>query len=602
MAEIQILDDLIVNQIAAGEVVERPASVVKELVENSIDAGSTEVSVSLINGGKSGIEVRDNGSGMDSANAKLALERFGTSKIRNVSDLESISTHGFRGEALPSIASVSQFRLSTQLRELEAGTVIDVHGGIVKGEHSVALLPGTKIEVANLFYNVPARRKFLKSDTTEVGQVKSLLLDFALAYPELRLRLVSDGKELASFAPGGDFFTRAKKLAVAGEKPLECRAETDTAQGAVIAEALLSQPIECVPTSGRLRLLVNKRSVRDKLLLRAVRDGYGNFLRPGRYPQGVLHLTLPPSEVDVNVHPQKAEVRFRRSEIVFATVRRAVEQALRNISAANLLDEDSSPLHSSAGGAYSSGREFPGNWQMAANSASYQRADYPQAVQENFLLADNLSGVAGSSLFLARETVPRPELNQMKFVGQVLSCYLILEAQAHVAILDMHAAHERVMFFKIKSQLNSGPLNSQLLLIPEKITLPEDKREAYEQGRELLNELGFETDLLSAGAIVVRSVPALLSDISVSEFFQDLFAVSEWSDWTRFVSDARDRVIARLACHRSIRKGRKMDAVEVYALLDLLKQAEASGLCPHGRPIVKWFRESEFESLFGRDV
>jgi DNA mismatch repair protein MutL len=592
MPAVRILDDIVVNQIAAGEVVERPSSVVKELVENSIDAGATEVTVVITNGGRSSIEVVDNGCGMSKDDALLAIERFGTSKISSVGDLQSIATHGFRGEALPSIASVSKFRLSTAVRDGSSGVILTIDGGSLRDVADAMLPPGTKVEVRQLFFNVPARRKFLRSEATETGQIKALLVDFALAYPQVRIRLIADGSEAACYLPGEGFHQRAAELRLAGERAIVCDHTLHMASGEVRARALLSQPVECVVNSGRLRLLVNRRSVRDKLMLKAVRDGYGNFLRPGRYPLGVVLLDIPPEEVDVNVHPQKTEVRFRRPEIMFSAVTTAIANALKK--------EQFSVPDAALSAEFSLGKPWPSRPQAAAVEVlSWTPAARPSEIQTETQTDFVHSAPAGP---LYTSSAKRPLLENMRFVGQVFRCYLILEGEGMVALVDMHAAHERVMFYRIKSQLRGGGVHSQMLLLPETVTLPPEKAAQFQQFQPSLLKLGIEADRISENAIIVRSLPALLQGISAQAIFSELFALPEWSDWGAVVSNAWDMAIARLACHRSIRRGRELEAPEVRELLVTLADAEASGFCPHGRPIVKLLREEDFEAMFGRDV
>jgi len=576
---VRILDDRVVNQIAAGEVVERPASVVKELVENSIDAGADEITVSITNGGRSSIEVIDNGCGVTKDDALLAVERFGTSKIRGVDDLQQIATHGFRGEALSSIASVSRFSFTSAVRSPEQGRGVQVgiDGGSMRDVKEGAFAPGTRVEVRNLFFNVPARRKFLRSENTEASLVRALMTDFALAYPLVRFRLIIDGAEVASHVPGKDFAQRARELKLAGERPLFADHIMQTAAGEVRVRAVLSQPVECVTNAGKLRLLVNRRSVRDKLLLKAVRDGFGNFLKPGRYPAGVLSLELPPSEVDVNVHPQKTEVRFRRPEIVFAAVTKAIRDSL--------LKEQ--PRTDSVALQGFHGSPFTGSHQDGASQEFWGAPAGGPATQVDF------SAPAPNSVRVER-------LDQFRFVGQVLGVFLILEAPDQIALLDMHAAHERVTFYRLKCQLRGGGVHSQRLLIPEKIELPEEKVSDFTTFSIALAKLGIEADLIGEKTLLVRSTPALLGNVSAQAIFNELTALPEWSDWGDVMENAWDAALSRLACHRSIRSGRELEKPEVYELLEALYEADSSGFCPHGRPVAKFISRTELELMFGR--
>lgn len=580
----QILDDRVVNQIAAGEVVERPVSVVKELVENALDAGAREITVTIANGGQSSIVVLDDGCGMAREDVLIAIQRFGTSKVRAVEDLFALETHGFRGEAIPSIASVSRFEISTAVRG-GGGTRLMIEGGMLTDVSEAPLAPGTRIEVRNLFYNVPARRKFLRSETTETGLIRAVMIDFALAYPEVRFRLLVDGAQSAHYAPGGDLFRRSEMLKLAGKLPLQCEERVPTAAGPVVVRAVLSQPIESVASSGRLRLLVNNRSVRDKMLLKAVRDGYGNFLRPGRYPAGVLSLSIPPEDLDVNVHPQKTEVRFRRPEVVFGVVTRAVKHALEARGTALL------EAAGVGGPSPEAPSESESEYSVAESGASW---GLPESAAASPVTAMG-PATLGHFAFHAETRAKR-----MRYVGQLLRCYLVFEGEERVAILDMHAAHERVMFYRLKTQLTGGAVHSQWLLLPESVPVDAELVQRLPLLQESLERFGFVVEPLGESAIVVRAVPALLAAVAPGPVLLDLLTNVETELNDPHLEQRVDAVIARLACHRSIRSGRELEAPEAYELLEALDSAEASGYCPHGRPVMTFLAEREFEAMFGR--
>ncbi len=608
MAKVRILDDTVVNQIAAGEVVERPSSVVKELVENAIDAGASDVKVVLANGGRSGIEVIDNGAGMAKEDALLAIERFGTSKIRETEDLTHIATLGFRGEALPSIASVSRFGLHSREAEDQSGfgVAIRIEGGKLRNVEEQSLPTGTKVEVKNLFFNVPARKKFLRAENTETGQVKAIVADFAIAYPAIRFSLVVDGREVQSYPAAADFAARIKQLKIAGSKPIIGEESLELEGASASFLYALCQPVECVSSSARLRLLVNGRSVRDSLLLKAVRDGYGTFLRPGKYPTGVIALTLPSEEIDVNVHPQKTEVRFRSPSGVFRALSLVVNRAIEGVSL--------SPEQSK--GSYS-----PRTWDLASTEVASQTAreqgaglrelrryPYPDtrpAEQPEFgfvpvdISSESPNGAPTAERVTA-DTVGIQALSSMRYVGQVFELYLLLEGAQRFAMLDMHAAHERVTFFRIKQQFLQGQVAAQTMLIPETIILAPDRIESVRRGISALAKLGVECDVFGNDALVVRSLPAALGAVSAKALFDDLMAMPEWADWEQVLDKRLDEVLSRIACHGSVRSGRVLKEQEVYALLSALEEVEAAAFCPHGRPIVKFFSESDLEQMFGR--
>ncbi len=588
-ARVHILDDHVVNQIAAGEVVERPASVVKELVENAIDAGADEITVVIAGGGRSSIEVIDNGCGMSREDALLALQRFGTSKISSVNDLLGISTHGFRGEALPSIASVSRFVLSTAQSD-GCGTEVEVEGGNLRNVAARSMSAGTRVQVRDIFINVPARRKFLRAEATETGMIKMLITDFAAAYPKLRLRLVADGKEVVLYAPAPSFTERIKQLRFGQGQPVIFEDELRINDNLLQLAGAVSQPVDCVADSSRLRLLVNNRSVRDKLLLRAVRDGYGNFLKSGRYPQGVLKLNLAVADVDVNVHPQKIEVRFRDPGRVFAAVRQCVLQAL----------SAKAPEQSAALGPVPSY-----DYQLKLHSApvvsfgavpmqvSLSAPDYQTAFSPGAGLGEQ--GSASGS------TTGGEPISQMRYIGQMFNLYLLLEGRERLAVVDMHAAHERVVFYRLKQQFAAGEINSQVLLLPETMVLAPDQVAHLAVLQPLLCRMGLECESFGEDCIVVRSVPAVLSGVSPLRLLADIFSLAEGRDWQQHLTKEIDAVLARMACHTAVRSGDSLTPQEVYALLEALEEAEAGAFCPHGRPVAVFVRRGELAQMFGRE-
>ena len=583
---VKILDDNVVNQIAAGEVVERPSSVVKELLENSLDAGAKSISVRVDNGGKSLIEISDDGCGMDKSNAKLAIERFGTSKISSADDLVHISTLGFRGEALPSIASVSKFELNTASRS-GGGVSIQIEGGSLSGEYETSLPEGTKIQVRNLFFNVPARRKFLKSDRAEAGAIKSLLIDFAVAYPTVRFSLTSDGKEILNFAKAKDFFARAEESKLAGKNPVKIEKEVHTAAGPLKIRAALSQPSEAVGGGTKLRLIINGRIVRDKLLMRAIREGYGTFLRPGRFPCGIFELEMPAEFVDVNVHPQKSEVRFRESGAVFTTVARSVQNALQNVE--RLPGADSF-------------KQFVSKQESRTEEVVFKAPVQSQSLfsQESFLKTESEDLSTAKSSEDTAPAVQERRLSDLRYIGQVFHCFLLLESEESLVAVDMHAAHERVVFAKIKQAAFEGEVSSQVLLLPETIDIPAESVSQFESFKPALEKLGFDCDKFGEESIVVRAVPTMLANCSVSKLFKDLFSLPEWDDWSLELEERWDMLISRIACHGSIRSGRDLEREEVYALLEQVDSVTAGAFCPHGRPIAWEMSELEIEERFGR--
>jgi DNA mismatch repair protein MutL len=594
---VKILDDTVVNQIAAGEVVERPASVVKELVENALDAKSSEVTISIFNGGKSAIEVLDNGSGMSKADALLAIERFGTSKIRSIEDLFEVGSFGFRGEALPSIASVARMKLQTCV-EGSTGVLISIHGGKLREVSETSLPSGTRIEVKNLFYNVPARRKFLKGEATETGLVKALLSDFAISHPRVRFRLVVDGKEAKLYPVANDFFERALQVGCAKSDHLRIDREFQAPWGEFRLRALLSHPVGAISSAAKLRILVNGRSVREKLVLGAVREGFGNFLKSGKYPSGVVSISIAPSEVDVNVHPQKNEVRFRQAGAVFGMISSAIRTEFQKTNPESLLGYSEVT-------SYEYPQKVPTTIQWGVgdaisteiNNSAPPDCETTLSYSESEKIEDS-NKTLGSSV--QDSSTPYSSLNQMRYLGQILSLYLLFEGERSLHIVDMHAAHERVQFYRLKKQYSASGVQAQQLLLPETLTLSPDKRAQFDLVCKELGALGIECELFGEDSIIIRSSPSLLSNVNVAQLVEEILALPDWGDSRSPVENRIDAAISTLACHRSIRRGRELEPAEVYQLLEDLEAAQNSAFCPHGRPVVTSISEAELEALFGR--
>ncbi|MCB0346813.1 MAG: DNA mismatch repair endonuclease MutL [Bdellovibrionales bacterium] len=580
LPEVQILADVVVDQIAAGEVVERPSSVVKELVENAIDANAREITVVLESGGRSSIEVIDDGHGMRRADALKAVERFGTSKIHDAEDLTHVATLGFRGEALPSIASVSKFTLQTRPRsdQQQSGTRVVIAGGSREAVDEIACPSGSSVRVASLFYNVPARKKFMRSERAEAAQVKSLVLDYAAAYPEIRFKLVVDGREVLAVSADRDFFSRARQLKFGGPSAIEIDQESITTAGPMQLKAVLSQPTGAIRGGSRLRLIVNGRVVRDKLLLRAVREGFGTFLKPGQFPTGIVSLSVLPETIDVNVHPQKTEIRFRHSGTVFAFLAKAVSHSLgsREIS-----------------GTRPSSERIPAVSVQPINASM----DFGSAPG---IRASSASQLRSAAVVDRNDPVEEQKLSSLKFIGQVFSCYLLMERSDSVVIVDMHAAHERIMYARIGEQLSRGAVAAQELLVPEVVEAPPELIAGFDEIKPELARLGIDAELFGDDSVVVRSVPALLANVSPRRLLLDICSIPEWANQTADLEDRIKLAVARLACHASIRSGRKLEREEVYHLLEELEVVESGAFCPHGRPVSCVLTHFEVERMFGR--
>jgi len=593
------LPDDLANQIAAGEVVERPASVAKELIENAVDAGATRIRVDVEGGGLGLIRVSDDGVGMTEGDAIRALERHATSKIATLADLGRIQSYGFRGEALPSIASVSRFTLKTRQREDDAGTEVLVEGGAVPTVKPCGLAPGTTVEVRDLFFNVPARRKFLRSLATESAHVTEVAEAAALASPERTLILAREGRVVREWLRVD---TREQRVAAAfaDEVLAPCRGE----RGPLRVEAFLSRPERARAAASALTLLVNGRVVRDRALARAAAQAYGSVLDPMRYPLGAVYLDLDPALVDVNVHPQKAEVRFADG--------RAVGEALFKILADELSRAFGFPV---AVRTWNRARTADPARDFPAVSAGVPLGPTATIDGESRLPWSFPAGTAqGASVGPSAATgetemrpyplleplaAPRPSFSRLGFVAQVKQTYLVCEGPDGLYVLDQHAAAERVTFHRLRKAYVGRDIATQTLLFPVTVEVAPSDVAFVEEEQRALAEIGLDVRAIGATTIAVHAMPRLLSRARPESIVRDLIAELTRAGGRAF-SNAVDLVLATMACHGSIRAGDRLSAEEATALLVALDEVDFSGHCPHGRPIVTRMGWDELERKVGR--
>ncbi|MBM4337082.1 MAG: DNA mismatch repair endonuclease MutL [Deltaproteobacteria bacterium] len=586
MGKVRVLPSELVNQIAAGEVVERPASVVKELVENALDAHATQIRVAIREGGMAAISVSDDGTGMGPEDARLAFERHATSKLESAEDLARVSSLGFRGEALPSIASVAAVRMRTRQREDAIGTELEGFGAGIERSAPVACAEGTTIEVLELFGRVPARRKFLKSAVTEASHVVRWLERIALARPDVRFELERDGRRALLWLPTRD--ARERVLAVlppgAGEDLRPVGGETPTLR--VTGFASPTHVLRSGPSD--LHVYVNGRPVRDRLLQFAVRDAYRDALPPGRYPVVVLFLQVDPGEVDVNVHPAKWEVRFRDPAAVTALLRRAIGAAVR-VGTSAALEYRLAPLAQGGGGAVAAG-----DFDLSAGLF----APTPPGVAES---ADSRPTAASPGLSFAR----------LRYVGQALGLYLVLEGESGLVLIDQHAAHERVLFERLRRAVLEDKLERQPLLVPLELELSRADAEILDANAELLARAGIELETGAAtlrGTVraSLRSLPALLAGRRGASWPEMLAETARAlaEPGPRESRDGLERALHELlassACHAAVRKGDRLDPREAGALLEALDDTLWFPNCPHGRPILATLDRAELERRFLR--
>jgi DNA mismatch repair protein MutL len=597
MPLIAVLPPELASQIAAGEVVERPSSVVKELVENALDAGATRVDVTIEGGGIARIAVVDDGSGMHAEDALLALERHATSKVRAFADLERLTSYGFRGEALPSIASVSRLVLRTRARDADGGVEVSVESGGVPVSRPSGLAPGTQVTVTDLFFNVPARRKFLRSTGTESGHVSEVVEAAALSRPDVTFTLTRDGRRVRELLRAKTREERVAQVEATGELA-PCRGE----RGPLRVEAFLSRPEAARTGAGGLTLVVNGRAVRDRALQVAIAHAYGSVLERGRYPRGVVYLDLPPVLVDVNVHPQKAEVRFSDP--------RAASDALYGILSRALASAFSLPAPERA----NFGRPRPE--QVGPSPAFAPRAASASELSRDAILTPAASAfVSGPerddapearAVVNVRDSAASPIMHRqevqwstLRFVAQLKKTYLFCEGDDGVYILDQHAAAERVTFTRLRRDYQSRAVPAQALLFPSVIEVTAAEAEIVERSGKEIAEVGLDVRVRGPETVSIHAVPKLLQRGSPERLLRDLLTEVSRSGGRGF-SDAVDLALATMACHGSIRAGDALAPNEVKALLAALDHADFAGHCPHGRPIVTALSWAELERKVGR--
>lgn len=607
--KIKVLPDIVINQIAAGEVVERPASVVRELVDNAVDAGATDIFIALESGGHTRIRVRDNGCGMSRDEALLAFERHATSKVSSIDDLNTLSTMGFRGEALASIAAVSKIKLTTRTREGSVGTAVTFRGGKLADVQSCPWNEGTEMDVEHLFFNTPARRKFLKSPRSEVSRIRAWVSNSALARPHVRYRLVSDGAEILNLPIVDSIAARGKQIFPGDLTPVSLR------EGGVRVEGMIGHPGQALSDASGFTILINGRLITDKIILRAVRDGYDSMLKDREFPIGYVSLSMPPEYVDVNVHPQKSEVRFRHADQVFAVVRGAVLTGVRSIkrplpSVIEAVTSSAAPIAAVMEPPKPVSRfEWPipvpvqtrastgSDDLLPRREAARPEPTSPPSFQPSFFVSEPVN----ADPFTLSKSARDFSFSDLRYIGQLLGCYLLCEFGDRFVIVDMHAAHERVNYNKIRSARAAHALTTQKLLIPEEVRLTPEQVVALVEQEEALKELAFEVSALDHSSVLVSGVPGVLSHIDCVGLIKDIAAEPVQAGWRERLEERIDHLTARLACHASVRGGDIINRAEAYALFQQLDEAETAGACPHGRPVVAEFPRDAVERWFGRD-
>jgi DNA mismatch repair protein MutL len=620
VGRIAVLPPALANQIAAGEVVERPASVVKELVENAIDAGSRRIVITVEHGGKSLIRVEDDGEGMTPEDARLAVERHATSKIRLAADLEAIVTLGFRGEALPSIASVSRFRLRTRARGAIVGTEVMVEGGALQGVTEVGAPEGTLVEVRDLFFNLPARRKFLKSDGPEAAQISRLVTQLALGAPTMGLTLVSNGRRLLDCPPASDHAERFFQTYGERQDLVAVRREG----GGVRVDGYIAPLAEQGPRRGPQHVYVNGRIVRDKTIAHAIQAAYAVATVKERSPEVHLFLQIDPERVDVNVHPTKAEVRFLDQSLVHEVLRRALSDALGSGPVPQLqLQAGTVPIalpstpalpgvfslgHRQA--ADGSGGHGPGptvhgpqsedDGARFTDSGLQSTVHGPQSTDHGLRSAGDAAGGWPEPPVGAVPADPDDPLRPMVPLGQFRNTYIIAVDPDGISIIDQHVAHERVLYERIYERLTASTLESQRLIAPVILDFDPSQRAALAAHREDLLKLGFDLEEFGGDTVRVTAMPALLPMADIEPSLRSLAQDLDGLDRGSRVHDVLKQMAATMACHAAVKANDPLTPEKMRHILDELHRTAYSTVCPHGRPVVLRLTRREIEKNFQR--
>jgi DNA mismatch repair protein MutL len=564
---IKVLAPEVASQIAAGEVVERPASVVKELIENSLDAAATQVSIEARGGGLSLIRVIDNGAGIPADEVALAFERYATSKVKSAADLDAISSLGFRGEALPSIAAVAQVEVLTRTPEELAGYYLNLKRGVVDETGKRACPQGTSVTVRHLFQNVPARLKFLKSLATESSRISNLVSQYSLAFPEVRFSLFIDGRLVLQTEGSG--VLRDVLVKVYGVETAEAMLPVGERDSQVWG--FVSPPSLNRSSRGHLSFFINRRWVRSGLLSRATEDAYQGLLMVGKHPIAVLNISLPLQDIDVNVHPSKAEVKFRDEQYLFTAVQRAVRAALMQGMTVPQVQRQVSLI----------GEPVITMGYLARQEELFEGSPSAQ------LFSTPAKPLAGSPLPMLR------------VLGQLAATYIIAEGPDGLYLIDQHAAHERILFEQVRAQKAGKAVEVQGMLEPLSVEVTPRQDELLEAGAEVLDSYGFAIEPFGPRTYLLRTVPALLRLGNIAQAVIDILdTLGEDGAWDK----REERVAITLACHSAVRAGQVLSSEEMHQLVQDLEQTDSSHTCPHGRPTIIHLSCRQLEREFGRSL
>lgn len=573
MKKIIILDQHTANQIAAGEVIERPASVIKELIENSLDAKANHFEIRIKNGGLDFMIVQDNGIGIDKEDLSLAFMRYATSKLTKASDLSLglVNSFGFRGEALPSIASVSKSSIISKITQSDFAYKITCHAGVLSEIETCSFNQGTRIEVRDLFFNVPARLKFIKSPRSETMAIDKMLKLFAFLYPEHTWHFFSDDKAIMLAKETSNLMQRAQTLF--GLDSSEYLYDFSIESSLLKLEGIMAAPMLSAKDTRHIHIFINNRLVQDKKLVAAIKLSFRSLLEIGKNPFIALKINIDPSMIDVNVHPRKTEVKFAEEQKIFGEIVTLLGSWLAKTPWIKPIINNNEKI------------VLP-----QASLISYPKNQYEFLLDKTYVQNENL--------FVSKPLLPQEKYADVEILGQLHNMYIILQSEQGLLLLDQHAAHERVMFEDIR--LKKSSFRQIDLLLPISINLNHEEFLSFLEHQSALEKLGFNTDIFGERNIALRAIPDFMLNQSLDTLIKDL--LSELNEWgqSSINSDIFDNVCATLACHNSIRAGQKLHKDEIAQLLNKLDVIDFNAQCPHGRPMIKWFNHLEIKKWFHR--
>nr|CAA6827910.1 MAG: DNA mismatch repair protein MutL [uncultured Thiotrichaceae bacterium] len=620
---IRQLPDHLINQIAAGEVVERPSSVIKELLENAVDAGSSQIDIDIEQGGIKRIRIRDNGCGIPKEELALALSRHATSKISSLDDLEQVRSLGFRGEALPSISSVSRLSLDSQSQNDDQGWLLKMDGEKPGTPEPSSHVTGTTIDVRDLFFNVPARRKFLKTEKTEFRHIEDMVRKIALSRFDIGINLNHNQKSIMHLRKASNRFESERRLAeICGSKFVESSHYLDYEAAGLRLWGWVGLPTFSRSQADLQYFYVNNRNVRDRLITHAVRQAYRDVLYHGRHPAYVLYLELDPQLVDVNAHPTKQEVRFREGRLVHDFLFRTLHKALADLRPG----DDTAPTHLPDS---ASGSAAPGNQQTIDNAGQQQNDPAPQNTSTNGNSGSYFSyhpdkhpqnrlqiPVRDSIAAYSKLYAPLPEsslapatqspeqdgdIPPLGFaIAQLHGIYVLAQNEHGLIVVDMHAAHERITYEQLKQSMHEDAIRSQPLLVPQAINISRKEADYAEQHQATFNELGFELGRMGMEKLAIRAVPSLLKNSDTEALVRDVLADLITHGESQRIQDAMNEILSTMACHGSIRANRRLTLPEMNSLLRDMERTERSGQCNHGRPTWTQMSLNQIDKLFMR--